>query len=92
MYRMSTPANSISEVAKILDATLTTMKAEQYCFLITLDENGQPQSRMVAAANIEPDMKVWIIGVLKHGRSRRFNEIAELQWHSLITKEKDTSA
>jgi len=51
---MSTPASSTSEVAKILNATLTTMKADQYCcFLITLDENGQPQSRMVVAARIE---------------------------------------
>ena len=57
---MSTPTTSF-EVAKILDATLSTMKADQYCFLITLDPAGQPQSRMVAAASIEPDMRVWII-------------------------------
>src|SRR5437016_6327645 len=58
IYFMSTPRTSL-EVAKNLDATLSTMKADQYCFLITLDPAGQPQSRMVAATSIEPDMRVW---------------------------------
>lgn len=58
---MSQPPSEDVEVGKVLHAVLSTMKAEQYCFFITLDESGQPQARLVAAAGIEPDMRVWII-------------------------------
>lgn len=52
--------SSSPELKQVLDAALSTMQAEQYCFLITVDTTGQPQARMVAAASIGPDMSVWI--------------------------------
>jgi len=73
---MNQPPVRNDEVRKILDAVLSTMKAEQYCFLITLDESGRPQARMVAAADIEPSLRVWIITgpeTRKIGEIRRDN-------------------
>ena len=58
---MSQPPAENVEVRKVLDAAISTIKAEQYCFFITLDESGQPQARLVAAASIEPDLRVWIL-------------------------------
>ncbi len=58
---MNQPLSQGPELKQILEATLSTMKTEQYCFLITLDPSGQPQARMVEAVSIEPDLRVWII-------------------------------
>ena len=58
---MSQPPAENAEVRKVLDAALSTIKAEQYGFFITLDESGQPQARLVAAAGVEPDLRVWIL-------------------------------
>ena len=55
------PPLSSLDVKQVLDAVQATMKAEQYCFLITLDNSGQPQARMVAALAVEPDLRVWIV-------------------------------
>lgn len=54
------PSQSL-DLGKILEAVLATVKAQPYCFLITLDESGKPQARMVAAARVEPDLRIWII-------------------------------
>jgi len=69
---MNGPSSPSPELGKILDAALSTMKAEQNCFLITLDGSGQPQARMVAATSTEPDMHVWII---TSPESRKVREI-----------------
>ena len=57
---LSPPLSNL-DVKQVLDAVQATMKAEQYCFLITLDHSGQPQTRMVAALAIEPDLRVWTV-------------------------------
>jgi len=69
---MDEPSSSSPELKQVLDAVLSTMQAEQYCFLITVDATGQPQARMVAAARVEPDMRVWVI---TSPESRKVREI-----------------
>ncbi len=68
------PPLSNPNVKQVLDAVQATMKAEQYCFLITLDNSGQPQARMVAALAIEPDLRVWIV---TNPDTRKVKEIQE---------------
>ncbi len=68
------PPQSNPDVKQVLDAVQTTMKAEQYCFLITLDHSGQPQARMVAALSIESDLRVWIV---TNPETRKVREIQE---------------
>ncbi len=58
---MSATAPQSRDLEKILAAVESTLKAEPYCFLITLGESGHPQARMVEAARIEPDLRVWMI-------------------------------
>ncbi len=61
MIIMSTPAVKGQSVEKILEAVLSTMKAEPYCFLITIDGSGHPHARMMEATSIETDFRVWMI-------------------------------
>ncbi|SRR5712691_6559765 len=58
---MSETDSPKAELEKTLAAVQHSLKAEPYCFLITLDESGQPQARMVEAARIDSDFQVWII-------------------------------
>lgn len=56
---MTKPVQELT-AEKVLEAVLTTMKAEPYCFLITVDESGQPHARMMGTVKIEPDVRVWM--------------------------------
>ena len=47
-------------VEQVLDAVVTTMKAEPYCFLITVDDSGQPHARIMGTVKIEPNVRVWM--------------------------------
>lgn len=45
---------------KILQAALEVMAGARYCTLITMDQSGQPQARVVDPFAPEADMTVWI--------------------------------
>lgn len=45
---------------RALEVARATMKAAAYCFLVTLDESGQPQARLMDPFDPEPDMTVWM--------------------------------
>lgn len=47
-------------VDRALEAARTTMDASRYCFLVTLDESGQPQARLMDPFPVEADMTVWM--------------------------------
>lgn len=46
--------------AQVLDAARAIMKAAKYCFLITLDQAGQPQARLMEPFAPDADMVVWM--------------------------------
>jgi general stress protein 26 len=71
---MSTPAVQGQSIEKILEAVLSTMKAEPYCFFITIDWSGHPHARMVEATSIETDFRVWMI---TGPETRKVGEIRE---------------
>jgi general stress protein 26 len=45
---------------RALDVVRQTMMAAEYCFLITLDDGGQPQARLMDPFEPEPDMTIWM--------------------------------
>ncbi len=70
MQRMSETGPVKTELEMILAAVHSTIMAEPYCFLITLDESGQPQARMVGAARVEPNFQIRIITSPKTRKAR----------------------
>ena len=71
---MSQPATEVADTGKILEAVLHTMKAEPYCFLITVDGSTQPHARMLEATRVDPDFRVWMI---TSPTSRKVRELGE---------------
>ncbi len=61
-------------VGRALEAVRTTMEAARYCFLVTLDEAGHPQARLMDPFPPDADMTVWMatslttrkVGQLRH--------------------------
>ncbi len=61
-------------VDRALEAVRTTMEASRYCFLVTVDEAGHPQARLMDPFSPEADMTVWMatssttrkVGQLRH--------------------------
>jgi general stress protein 26 len=45
----------------LLESIRETMRATPYCFLITLDEIGQPQARLMRWMEQEPDLTLWLV-------------------------------
>lgn len=56
--------------AKVLEAARETMEAARYCFLITVDDTGQPQARVMDPFLPDDDMTVWM-GTNVHTRKVR---------------------
>lgn len=72
-----------AEDMRVLDVARATMKAAQNCFLITVDESGQPQARLMAPFDPEDSMKVWLATnrtTRKVGQLRK-NPRATLAYH-----------
>lgn len=61
-------------VDRALEAVRTTIAASRYCFLVTLDEAGHPQARLMDPFPPEADVTVWLatssvtrkVGQLRH--------------------------
>ena len=65
--------------AKVLAAARDIMVKARYCTLVTVDENGQPQARVVDAFAPENDMTVWI------GTNPLTRKVAEIRKDPRIT-------
>lgn len=57
---VSLAQEAVAPEERVLAAARETMKAARYCFLITLDESGDAQARLMDPFDPEPDMKVWL--------------------------------
>ncbi len=65
LFAVVAPAASHAQVEALtvdraLEAARTTMEASRYCFLVTLDEAGHPQARLMEPFPAEADMTVWM--------------------------------
>ncbi len=49
-----------SSEERVLAVVRESMEATRYCFLVTLDDLGQPQARLMDAFKPEADMTVWM--------------------------------
>ncbi len=49
-----------TESGRVLEAARETMSAARYCFLVTLDEAGQPQARLMDPFEPGTDLTVWL--------------------------------
>ena len=45
---------------RVMVAARATIKASGFCFLITVDSDGQPQARLMDPFTPEDDMTVWM--------------------------------
>lgn len=70
---VSLAQEAVAPEERVLAAARETMKAARYCFLITLDESGDPQARIMDPFDSEPDMRVWM------GTNRRTRKVAQLR-------------
>lgn len=52
--------NNAPKVERILETAKLVMKAARHCFLITLDESGQPTARIMDPFEPEKAMKIWM--------------------------------
>src|SRR5258706_3843570 len=64
---------------RVLDAARATMKAAQFCFLITVDDQRQPQARILNPFDPEPDMKVWL------GTNRNTRKVGQIRKNPRVT-------
>ena len=63
----------------LLEVARDTIKAVQYCFVITLGESGQANARLVQHFKPEADMTIWV------GTSPKTRKICEIRNESNIT-------
>ena len=80
------PPPSPPETARVLEAARATMKAASNCFLITLDDSGQPQARLMAPFDPDPTMNVWLATNRKTRKVEqiRKNPRATLAYHDTV--------
>ena len=64
---------------RLLEITLATLKAAEFCFLITLGESGQPQTRLMQPFAPEPDLTIWF------GTSPTSRKVQDIQRDPRIT-------
>ena len=69
----------VTSVDGILTAARATMKASENCFLITLDDSGQPQARVMQPFQPESDMTVWM------GTNRTTRKVQQLHQNPRAT-------
>jgi general stress protein 26 len=77
------PTPTLPGASRILEAARATMKAASNCFLITLDDSGQPQARLMAPFDPDSAMNVWLATnrkTRKVGQIRK-NPRATLAYH-----------
>ncbi|MBI4903552.1 MAG: pyridoxamine 5'-phosphate oxidase family protein [Acidobacteria bacterium] len=55
----TTLAGQTASVAQTLDAARAAMASARFCFLITVDESGQPRARLMEAFAPDEKMTIW---------------------------------
>jgi len=73
----------------LLETAKYSIKAAEYCFLITLGEKGEPNARLVQPFEPEEDMTIWI-GTWS--RSRKVQEIQKDRRVTLAFHDKEGTA
>jgi general stress protein 26 len=73
----------------LLETAKSTIKAAEYCFLITVGEKGEPHARLVQPFEPEEDMTIWI-GTW--ARSRKVQEIQQDRRVTLAFHDKEGTA
>jgi general stress protein 26 len=63
----------------LLKVAVATIKAAQYCFLITLSEAGQANARLMQPFEPEPDLTIWF------GASPTSRKVQEIRRNSQVT-------
>lgn len=56
---LSLAAVLLGQQQQALEAARGAMQAAKFCFLISVDPSGQPQSRLMEPLDADEDMKVW---------------------------------
>ncbi len=64
---------------QLLQVTRTTMRAAEFCFLITLSESGAPNARLMEPFEPRKDLSLWF------GSSPRSRKVAEIQRDARIS-------
>jgi general stress protein 26 len=67
------------EASRVLEAARATMKAASNCFLITLDDAGQPQARLMAPFDPDLSMNVWL------ATNRHTRKVAQIRKNPRVT-------
>lgn len=62
----------VTSTEGILDAARATVRGAGVCFLVTLDDAGRPDARMMQPFPLDPDMTVWL------GTQRGTRKLAQL--------------
>lgn len=63
----------------LLAVAVATIKAAEYCFLITLSETGQANARLMQPFEPEPDLTIWF------GASLNSRKVQEIRRASQVT-------
>ncbi|MFN8459693.1 MAG: pyridoxamine 5'-phosphate oxidase family protein, partial [Anaerolineae bacterium] len=63
----------------LLEVAVATIKAAEYCFLITLSEAGQANARLMQPFEPEPDLTIWF------GASPTSRKVQEIRRASQVT-------
>lgn len=64
---------------RLLEVAVATIKAAEYCFLITLGEAGQANARLMQPFEPEPDLTIWF------GASSTSRKAQEIRHASQVT-------
>lgn len=64
---------------QLLEITQATLKAAEFCFLITLGESGQAEARLMQPFEPEPDLTIWF------GTSPTSRKVREIQKDNRVT-------
>jgi general stress protein 26 len=73
----------------LLETAKSSIKAAEYCFLITVGEKGEPHARLVQPFEPEEDMTIW---VGTWSRSRKVQEIQQDHRVTLAFHDKEGTA
>jgi len=66
-------------VDSLLEITRATIKAAEFCFLVTLSESGQPNARLMQPFEPEADLTIWF------GTSPKTRKVQEIQRDNRVT-------
>jgi general stress protein 26 len=63
----------------VLDAARSAMQGAKFCFLISVDESGQPQTRLMEPLDPDTEMKVWF------GTNPKTRKVSQIRRNPRVT-------